>query len=115
MQKVDNLNQSKDINTSSLHGRYTEGAYRLRKDVTIFVLKQTLLETGIEEFEMVERSLYEKYRYELSDCFENPECLSDVLRYVYDGSYAKIVESIGQKLDRFAQEVGIKEFLEKIR
>ena len=112
MKKDSNLDLRKNQDTFTLHGTCEEG--QLKKDIVIFVLKQSLLETGKKTFDMVERSLYEKYRCELSDCFENPEYISDVLKYVYDGSYAKVVESIAQKLSGFEQETGIKEFLEKI-
>ena len=89
--------------------------YQLKKEIVLFVVKQTILESGSSFFEIVNRSLFEKYRCEISDCFEKPEYLSDVLRYVFDGSYHTVIESITKNLDRFAQESGIKEFLDKIR
>jgi len=89
-----------------------DGAYELKKDIVLYVLKQSLLESGEVIFEMVNRSLLEKYRCEISDCFEKPEYLSDVLKYVYDGSYHKVVESIKKNLNKFSHENGIKEFVE---
>lgn len=93
---------------------YSNG-YQLEKEIVLFVVRQTILESGSSVFEMVNRSLFEKYRCEISDCFEKAEYLSDVLRYVFDGSYQTIIESITKNLDRFAQESGIKEFLDKIK
>ena len=114
MQKATNLNQNDNRNISTLSGTYGNQAYQLKKDVVLFVLRKSLLETGSEAFEMVNRSLFQKYRCELSDCFEKPEYIVDVLKYVYDGSYSEIIESINRSLDKFAQEDEIKEFLEKI-
>src|SRR5574338_689242 len=112
MQKVNDLNrtQKPDFKTkeSDIQG------YQLKKEVTLFVVRRSLLESGLEGFEMVTRSLFEKYHCEISDCFENPEYLVDVLKYVYDGSYTLVVDSIKQSLDRFSQEDTIKSFLDKI-
>lgn len=114
MQKVTSLNQSKNQAIFATSEESDNDVYHLKKTVVLFVLRQSLLESGREAFEMVNRSLFEKYRCEISDCFEKPEYLVDVLKYVYDGSYATVVESMKRSLDKFAQEGSIKEFLEKI-
>lgn len=114
MQKVTDLNQSINQDTLTLSGTYGNEAYQLKKDVVLFVLRQSLLESRIKAFEMVNRSLYEKYRCEISDCFEKPEYLVDVLKYVYDGCYTEVVASMKRGLDKFAEEDTIKEFLGKI-
>jgi len=113
MKKVTDVELSNTKNSSTLC-TCAEGAYKLKKEIVLSVLKQSLLEKGIEEYEMVDRSLYEKYRCELSDCFENPGYLSDVLKYVYECAYTGFVKSIEAKLGVFTQEVEIKEFLEKL-
>jgi len=87
-------------------------AYELKKDIVLYILKQSLLESGEAIFEMVNRSLREKYCCEVLDCFEKPEYLIDVLRYVYDGSYHRVVESIKKNLIKFSHESGIREFVE---
>lgn len=116
MQKETSLNQShhKRQKNSTSSDKLDSDVYQLKKAVVLFVLKQSILESGMVAFEMVNRSLFEKYRCDISDCFEKPEHLSDVLKYVFDGSYGAIVESIKKNLNKFSQENGIKEFLEKI-
>ena len=114
MQKVSNLNQNKNLDIFASSDASDNDVYQLKKSVVLFVLRQSLLESGHETFETVNRSLFEKYRCEISDCFEKPEYLLDVLKYVYDGSYIIVVESIKRGLDKFVQEHAIKEFLEKI-
>lgn len=94
--------------------KVSKDANSLKKEVVLFIIRRCLLETGIESFELVTRSLFEKYRCELSDSFENPEYLVDVLRYVYDSSYATIVKSIRQHLCKFADDITIEKFLEKL-
>ena len=114
MQKVTNLNRSKNQAIFTSYDSSNNDVYHMKKTVVLFVLRRSLLESGREAFEMVNRSIYEKYRCEMSDCFEKPEYLVDVLKYVYDGSYTEIVESMKRSLDKFAKEGTIKEFLEKI-
>ena len=89
--------------------------YQLKKDIVTFVVKQTILKSGSSVFDLVNRSIFEKYRCDITDCFENPEYLCDVLRYVFEDSYHAVVESVVKNLERFSQESGIKEFLDKIR
>lgn len=113
MQKTASLNQNKNRNLIPSDESLSKG-YDLKKDVVLFVVRQSLLASGKEAFEMINRSLLEKYRCELLDCFEKPEYLLDVLKYVYDGSYASVVESIKRSLDKFAQDGTIKQFLEKL-
>ena len=98
-------------NEFTSHTASKSDSYELKKTIVFYVLKNSLLESGEEIFEMVNRSLLEKYRCEISDCFEKPQYLSDVLKYVYDGSYPIVVESIKKNLSKFAHENGIKEFL----
>jgi hypothetical protein len=114
MQKNIKFELGMNQKTIPLRGTHAKGVHQLKKDVAIFVLKQSILETGKEAFEMVERSLSEKYRCELADCFESPEYLSDVLKYVYDGSHYKVIKSITQKLDKFVNDFEIKDFLKKL-
>ena len=113
MQKVSNLNQNKNQDIFVLSDASDNDVYQLKKSVVLFVLRQSLLESGSEAFELVNRSLFEKYRYGISDCFENPGYLVNVLRYVYEGSYSEVIESIKKSLDKFSQESTIKEFLEE--
>jgi hypothetical protein len=89
--------------------------YKLKKDVVLYVLNRTLLESGTEAYDMVTRSLYEKYRCNISECFDKPEYLVDVLRYVFDGSYHTVRESLMKKLEIFAKENGIKEFVHVLK
>lgn len=116
MQKVTSSDQSQHKRQENLTSsdKLDSNGYQLKKAVVLFVLKQSILESGMAAFEMVNRSLFEKYRCDISDCFEKPEYLNDVLRYVFDGSYVAIIESLKKNLDKFSQESGIKEFLEKI-
>jgi len=108
---IQDSSPQKQQNAFTSHTASKRDSYELKKDIVLYVLKNSLLESGVEIFEMVNRSLLEKYRCEISDCFEKPEYLSDVLKYVYDGSYQIVVESIKRNLSRFANENGIKEFV----
>jgi len=108
MQTVDKPSQRKDQKIFNSSIELGKNGYALKKDVVIFVIKRSILESGTEAFELFNRSLLEKYRCEISDCFEKPEYLVDVLKYVYDGSYIIVVESIKRSLDKFVEEKTIK-------
>lgn len=114
MQKEFEPNQSKHKNEITSSYKLDSNGHRIKKEVVLFVLRQSILELDTSVFELVNRCLFEKYRCDISDCFEHPEYLIDVFRYVFEGSYFGIVESIKKNLDNFSQEDGIKEFLEKI-
>lgn len=115
MQKAANLNQNPKQNTIPSSGESDSNGYELQKEVILFVVRRSLLEFGIEAFEMFNRSLIEKYRCDISDCIERPNYLLDVLKYVYDSSGMKIIESINERLRDFAEDKKIHEFLEKLR
>ena len=99
-------------NASTSYTVFNSEAIELKKDIVLYILKQSILESGEATFELVNRCLFEKYHCEISDCFEKPKYLSDVLRYVYDDVHTKVFESIKKNLDKFSQENGIKEFVE---
>ena len=109
-----NLNQDKNKEIFALCTASDNDIYKLKKDVVLYVIRQSLLASGKETFELVNRSLFEKYHCEISDCFEKPEYLHVVLKYVYDDSYKAVVESIKQSLEKFTHDSTINEFLEKI-
>ena len=109
---IKNKSQQNHQKASASHPVTNTDVYELKKEIVLYILKQSLLESGVAVFEMVNRSLFEKYRCEISDCYEKPQYLSDVLKYVYGMAYTKVVESIKKNLSKFSQEDGIKEFVD---
>ena len=110
-----NSNQKKLHQDFSSSEKRKSAGYKLKKDIVLYVLNTTLLESGTKIHDMINRSLYEKYRCNVSECFERPEYLIDVLRYVFNGSYHDVVKSLVKNLDIFAKEEGIKEFLHVLK
>lgn len=110
-----NSNQKKLRESNSSSKKIGCTGYKLKKDVVLCILNRTLLELGAEAYDMVNRSLYEKYRCDISECYEKPEYLVDVLRYVCDGSYHPLMESLMKNLGMFAKEDGIKEFVHVLK
>ena len=117
MQRRINLNssQKKPRKSISSSKKVECIGYKLKKDVVLYVLNRTLLESGAEAYDMVNRSLYEKYRCNISECYEKPRYLVDVLKYVFDGSYHTVTESLVKTLEMFAKEDGIKEFVHVLK
>ena len=114
MQKATGQYRNKNQDSFTVSDTSDDDVYDLKKGVVLYVIRQSLLESGKETFELVNRSLFEKYHCEISDCFEKPEYLREVFKYVYDGSYKPVVESIKRSLEKFTQDITIREFLEKL-
>ena len=96
-------NQRKSDDRFASSKKLNSQGYQLKKGVVVYVLNKTLLGSGVEAYDMVNLSLYEKYHCYISDCFEKPEYLVDVLRFVFDGSYHTVTESLAKNLERFTE------------
>ena len=86
----------------------------VKKALVAFAIERALLEIGKPALEKVTKRLYEDYHHHLSDCYENPEILSKVLKDLYGNSYTAIVQSIKKELEDFSDQKPIKAFLKVI-
>lgn len=87
----------------------------MKKTIVILAVEEALERMGEPVLEQVYSKLYSKHRCYLTDCYEKPEYLNDVLKDVFGGSYKTIIESIEENLEDFASEEPIKEFLAIIK
>jgi hypothetical protein len=86
----------------------------LNKELVTLVIEKTLLNAGRETYDKVIEKLKNEYRCELSDCYRNPNYLSQVLKGGYGSDANIIVESIKKELRKFKQEQNIAKFLDVI-
>ena len=86
----------------------------LNKELVTLVIEKSLINAGRETYDKVIEKLRNEYRCDLSDCYLNPNYLSQVLKDVYAGDIKIIVESIRKELRRFKQEKNIARFLDVI-
>ena len=77
-------------------------------------IEKALLKIGISALQKTIDTLYDEYHCHLSDCYEHPEYLKNVLRNLFGSAHTVIVESIRKDLEEFTYDKPIEKFLEII-
>ena len=85
-----------------------------RKALVVLAIEKTLLEVGRPTYDEVLGKLNEDYQCYLSDCYENPEYLSRVLKELYGPSHRAIIVSIKKYLAETSTQEDIAKFIIKI-
>lgn len=86
----------------------------INKALVAMTVEQSLLEIGKPVFDEVTRVLYKDYKCYISDCYEHPEYLKNVLQTLYGPSHLVMVESIRQRLEEFTDKRSIENFVKVI-
>ena len=77
----------------------------MRALITISI-EQVLLGIGKPMLDKVATKLYKEYQCYIPDCYEHPDYLNNVLRFVFGNSYVTIISSIKSELsEHFEDEV----------
>ncbi|MBI5377643.1 MAG: hypothetical protein HZA82_03370 [Thaumarchaeota archaeon] len=69
---------------------------------------------GPQYFSVLAR-LERDYNCKITDCFEHPEYLKNVLKDVYENSYGKILDDLENELGEITSEKEIRDFLNVLR
>ena len=77
-------------------------------------MESALIEIGKPIYDKVIHELFEKYHCYLTDCYEHPEYLNEILDGLYGNSHEAIVKSIKRQLEEFSNKKPIERFLEVI-
>ncbi len=85
-----------------------------RKALVVMAIEKTLLEVSRPTYHEVLAKLKKDYNCYLSDCYENPEYLSNVLKELYGQSRIAIIASIKKYLDELSTQEDIANFIIKI-
>jgi hypothetical protein len=85
-----------------------------RKALVVLAIEKALLEVGKPTYDEVLGKLAEDYNCYLSDCYENPEYLSRVLKDLYGKCRLAIIKSIEKFLVEMNEYEDIKNFIIKI-
>lgn len=78
------------------------------------VIEKALLEVGRPTYHKVLAKLKEDHNCYLSDCYENPEYLSNALKKLYGQSRLAIIASIKKYLDELTTQEDIANCIIKI-
>ena len=85
------------------------------KNLISLSIKKTLNEIDNKTLSLVQNKLSEDYNCNLSDCLENPEYLSRILKDIYGNCYATILQSIDKNLDVLVEDPVISQFILELR
>lgn len=77
-------------------------------------MDMALVKLGGVTFDEVREKLHTKYQCVVTDCYEHPEYLKDVLVEIFGDASKVITESIKDDLNKISDDPGIEQFLEEL-
>jgi hypothetical protein len=77
-------------------------------------IQKALLDSGSVTLEKVNNQLFEIYHSSISECYDNPEYLREVLKEVFGKSYPKIIDVIKTQLQSVSYNKQVEEFLQRL-
>ena len=83
----------------------------VKKALVTLVIQEALMEVSKVMFELIFERLRKDYNCYISDCYNHPEYLKDILKDFDDEFYELIVNKIAKKLEKISYQKPIKEFL----
>ena len=86
----------------------------IRKALVILAIEKTLLDFNRPTYDLVIRRLEEKYHCGISDCYERPDYLQQILRELFGNVSDTIMKNIGKYLEEFSDQNRIKKFIDGI-
>jgi hypothetical protein len=89
-----------------------QGYDKVKKGLVWSVLEKTLSDIGI--YCRVIDELKKRYHCNLYDCYDHPEYLSAVLKYLFGGSSKHVIRAISKQLEQFSYHGSISRFLKVI-
>jgi len=88
---------------------------KVKKALVSLAIEESLLEIGGSKLlHDVFRILYEKFQSYLPDCYDHPEYLRGIFAELNSGTCDVFLESLDEKLEEYAYQKPIDEFLVKI-
>ncbi len=84
------------------------------KGLTVLAIEKTLLLIGEPTYDKVIEILNKEYHCYLTDCYEHPEYLSEILKKLYGNAHKEIIKSIHKKLEEFSHKEPVERFLQVI-
>ncbi len=84
------------------------------KALTVLAIEKTLLKIGKPIYLTTISMLDEKFHCSISDCYERPEYLSEILKKIFGDCYTAIVNEIRSELEEYLHKAQVARFLEVI-
>ena len=86
--------------------------YQIRKALVTLSIEKSLLSIGKPVYDELVHALKKEYDCYLPDCYEHPEYLKKILQDLFGRSSDTMIKSIKNQLEEFAEQNGIKTFIE---
>ena len=90
------------------------GDDRIKKALVTVTIEKVLLDIGKSIYDKVVEKLNRNYNCYLTDCYENPEYLSETLNELFGNSCRCIMNSIAKQLTEFETKESISRFVKVI-
>ena len=87
---------------------------QIGKALVTLATQKALVDIGKPTYDKVVEMLYSKYHCYLSDCYEHPEYLKQILEELFGSSHKVIIYAIQQTLKEFSGQEQIARFLQLI-
>lgn len=104
------MQSQKNILSSERQGHCNNDTKRLT--LVSVSIESSLLGHDVKAYEQVVELMSKKYSCEMSDCYNHPEYLNEILKTLPKNSCDDIVESIRKGLGEFSYIDGISKFLD---
>jgi len=88
--------------------------YEIDKALVSLAIEYTLMDCGKDVYHKVVEKLNDN-DFKITDCFDHPEYLNEILKDLFGKSYTKIIHSINIWLDDSASDQLISDFLVAVR
>lgn len=85
------------------------------KALVAISIEVVLMRTNGPQYFLALTRLERDYECKITDCFEHPEYLKNVLKDIYENSYGKILDDLEAELGEIASEKEIRDFLNVLR
>ncbi len=107
---------SKDVDTTRdiIASLERHGFNKVRKGLVSVAIEKALLDIGNGPYDRVVEELHKRYHCYLTDCYDHPEYLIQILKELFGTSYKVIVYSIQNTLNEFSGHEQIARFLRVI-
>ena len=86
----------------------------LDKGLVCLAIEKTLRDISKPTYEKVLCMLNEDYHCYLTDCYEHPEYLANVLKKLFGNAHLTLVKSINDELEQFTHREPVERFLQVV-
>ena len=87
---------------------------QLQRALTTLSIEKALLDVGKSTYDKVLEILNTEYNCYLSECYEHPEYLANVLKKLFGNAHLTLVKSINDELEQFTDREPVERFLQVV-